>query len=182
MKLSITALSLLITFNISAAKQDFSLTIYDTYEAYKAKNGRSLFEFIGYDWTMGSLHVFYRVKKRNEGKEKVTTAWGFSVGDQLYRIVKGRPYRVLLEGKAVYYENGIAHLDMLIEDEGSAEVELGGWSFLSNSLTSEIIEFPSSKAEKEFKENGSLAPLFECVEKLRKKKTEKIRNCVKANI
>jgi len=101
---------------------------------------------------------------------------------RMYRIIKGRPYRVLVEGKAVYYENGIAHLDMLIEDEGSAEVELGGWSFLSNNMRSDIIEFPSAKANKAFKENGSLAPLFECVEKLRKKKTEKIRDCVKANL
>jgi len=182
MKQLILLLSISILSLSSYAKEDYSLTVYDTYSDYQAKKGKSLFEFIGYDWTMGSLHLFYRVKKRDEGKVKATTVYGFSVGKQFYRVIKGRPYRVLVEGKAVYYENGIAHLDMLIEDEGSAEVELGGWSFLSTNLQSDIIEFPSVKADKAFKENAALKPLFECVEKLRKKKTEKIRDCVKGNI
>ncbi|MBL4587063.1 MAG: hypothetical protein JKX84_08425 [Flavobacteriales bacterium] len=166
----------------SHAKEDFSLTIYKTYEEYQSKKGEQLFDFIGYDWTMGSLHLFYRVKRRDEGKVKVTTAYGFTVGDQFYCIIKGRPYRMLMQGKVVYYENGIAHLNMLIGDDNSSEVELGGWSFLSENLTSEIIEFPSAKADKAFGQKPALQPLFECMKKLKKKKTEKIRDCVKENI
>lgn len=163
------------------AKEDYSLTVYETYADYQSKQGKSLFEFIGYDWTMGSLNLFYRVKKRDEGKVKVTTAWGFTVGDQLFRVQDGRPYRVLMQGKINYCENGIAHLNMLIGDEGSSNVELGGWSFISADLNSEMLEFPSTKAEKEFGEKPELAGLFACMEKMKKKKTEKIRECVKEN-
>ena len=161
------------------AKDDFSLTVFQTYDDYKSGKGQQLFEFIGYDWTLGSLHLFYRVKKKDEGKVKVTTAWGFKIGDQTYRVIEGKPYRMLIEGKAIYYENGIAHLNMLIGDENSSDIELGGYSFLSQNLTSEIIEFPSNKAEKEFESNAALKPLFECVDKMKKHKTEKIRECVK---
>ena len=169
-------------FFTASAKEDYSLTIYETHDDYKASKGKSMFEFIGYDWTLGSLHLFYRVKKRDEGKVKATTIYAFTVGDQLYRVIKGRPYRVLMQGKIVYYENGIAHLNMLIGDDNESDVELGGWSFISDNLTSEIIEFPSAKADKEFGERSSLQPLFECMKKLNKKKTEKIRACIKENI
>ncbi|MCF8464000.1 MAG: hypothetical protein K9G41_04125 [Flavobacteriales bacterium] len=166
----------------SLAKDDFSLTVYETYADYQNKSGKSLYEFIGYDWTMGSLHLFFRVKKKEESKVKVTTVWGFTIGDQLYRVMDGRPYRVLMQGKVVYCENGVAHLNMLIGDEKESDVELGGYSFLSENLNSEIIEFPSAKAGKAFGENAALKPLFECVEKVKKNKTEKIRECVKENI
>ncbi len=182
MKYLIPLLSTILLSITSFAKDDFTLTVYKTYEEYQSKKGEQLYEFIGYDWTMGSLHLYYRIKKRNEGKVKVTTAYGFKVGDQFYRVIKGRPYRVLMQGKAVYYENGIAHLNMLIGDENSSDVELGGYSFISNDLTSEIIEFPSTKADKELGGQPSLQPLWECTKKLKKRKTEKIRKCVKENI
>ena len=164
------------------AKDDFSLTVYETYTDYENKTGKSLYEFIGYDWTLGSLHLLFRVKKKEESKVKVTTVWGFTIGDQLYRVISGKPYRVLLQGKAIYCENGIAHLNMLIGDENESDVELGGYSFLSENLNADIIEFPSAKAEKTFESNTALKPLFECVEKMKKHKTEKIRECVKENL
>jgi hypothetical protein len=166
----------------SFAQTDFSLTVYETYADHQAKKGKSLYEFIGYDWTLGSLHLYFRIKKKEESKVKATTIWGFTVGDQLYRVIDGRPYRMLMSGTVVYYENGIAHLNMLIGEENSSEVELGGFSFISQNLTTEIIEFPSAKATKEFGEKPELKLLFECVEKMKKTKTEKIRECVKENI
>ncbi len=182
MKYLVTFLLTTLISTSSFGKDDFTLTVYHTYEDYQNKKGEQLYEFIGYDWTMGSLHLHYKIKKRNEGKVKVTTAYGFSVGEQFYRVIKGRPYRVLMQGKAVYYENGIAHLNMLIGDENSSDVELGGYSFISMDLTSEIIEFPSSKADNEFKDQPALQPLWECMKKLKKRKTDKIRKCVKENI
>lgn len=167
----------------SFAKDDFALVVYDTYESYKAKKGESLYEFIGFDWTLGLLHVYYKVKRKgkDELRKNVTNLYGFSVGDQFYRIVKGKPYRVLMEGKLVYYENGLAHLNMLIGDEDEYGVEQGDRHVVSDNLNSEIIEFPSKKAEKEFGNRADLKALFECMEKLKKKKTEKIRDCVKKN-
>ena len=171
----------LVSIQSSTAKDDFSLTVYETYEDYKAQKGQSLFEFIGFDWTLGILNVYYRVKRKEEGRKNLTKYYGFSVGNQFYRIIKSKPYRVLMEGKIVYYENGLAHLNMLIGDEDEYDVEQGDWHLISTNLNSEMVEFPSNKAKKAFESRTDLAPLFECVEKLKKKKTEKIRDCVKLN-
>ncbi len=178
----ITLLAISTTVN-SFAKEDFSLTVYDTYEAYKNKKGTQLYEFIGFDWTLGLLHVYYKVKRKgkDELRKNVTNLYGFSVGDQFYRIIKGKPYRVLMEGKIVYYENGLAHLNMLIGGEDEYGVEQGDWHLISDNLNSEVVQFPSNKATKLFGERAELQALFECVEKLRKKKTEKVRACVKEN-
>lgn len=178
--------SLLLVYLISFqsfAKDDYALVVYNTYEDYKAKKGESLYEFIGFDWTLGLLHVYYKVKRKgkDELRKNVTNLYGFSVGDQFYRIIKGKPYRVLMEGKIVYYENGLAHLNMLIGDEDEYGVEQGDWHVISDNLNSEIVEFPSAKAKKVFGERAELQALFECVEKLKKKKTEKVRDCVKKN-
>ena len=111
----------------------------------------------------------------------MTNLYGFSVGDQFYRIVNGKPYRLIMEGKIVYYENGLAHLNMLVGQEDEGLVEQGDWHVISDNLNSEIVEFPSAKATKEFGERADLKGLFECVEKLKKRKTEKVRECVKEN-
>lgn len=181
MKKLILLFSVVLIASALFAKDDLTLTLYETYHEYLNKKGERLYEFIGYDWTMGTLHVYYRVKRRDEGRRKVTDFYGFSVGDQFYRIVNGRPYRVLMQGMVIYYENGIAHMNMVMGDDEGSEVELGGWSFISDNLTSEIIEFPSAKADKAFGEKPALQPLFECMKKLKKKRTEKIRPCVKEN-
>lgn len=169
-----------ITFQ-SIAKDDYSLTIYETYDDYVNKKGKPLYEFIGFDWTLGIFNVYYRVKKKEEGRENVSKFYGFTVGDQFYRIIKSKPYRVLMEGKIVYYENGLAHLNMLVGGEDEYGVEQGDRHVISENLNSEIVEFPSAKADKEFGERAELKGLFECVEKVKKKKTEKIRDCVKSN-
>ncbi len=183
MKQLILALSILFTVTSVQAKDDFSLTVYDSYEDYKNQKGQQLYEFIGFDWTLGVLHVYYKVKRKgkDELRKNVTNVYGFSVGDQLYRIIKGKPYRVLMQGKIVYYENGLAHLNMLIGGEDEYGVEQGDWHLISDNLNSELVEFPSNKAKKEFGTRSDLQGLFECVEKLKKKKTDKVRKCVKEN-
>ena len=179
---SIFSLLLISTLSIQTyAKDVFSLVVYDTYEDYKAQKGRSLYEFIGYDWTLGILNLYYRVKRKEEGRVNVTKVYGFSVGDQMYRVEKGKPHRMLMEGKIVYYENGLAHLSMLVGEEDEAIVEQGDWHYISENMTSEMVQFPSAKASKEFGERSDLQPMFECLEKVKKKKTEKIRDCVKEN-
>lgn len=165
----------------SLAADDFSLVVYKTYADYEAKKGEPMYEFIGFDWTLGILQLYYRVKKKEEGKVNATKYYGFSVGDQFYRIVDSKPYRMLMQGKVVYYENGLAHLNMLVGGETEYGVEQGDRHVISANLNSEIIEFPSPKADKEFGTRPELSGLFECMKKLKKTKTEEIRACVKAN-
>ena len=140
-----------------------------------------MFEFIGFDWTLGILNIYYRVKKKDEGRLNATKIYGFTIGDQFYRVIKSKPYRVLMEGKIVYYENGLAHLNMLIGGEDEYGVEQGDWHVISDNLNSEVVEFPSGKASKEFGERAELKAMFQCVDDLRKKKTDKVRECVKEN-
>lgn len=165
----------------SFAKDDFSLTVYETYEEYASKKGKPMYEFIGFDWTLGILNIYYRITKKEEGRLNATKIYGFSVGDQFYRVIKSKPYRVLMEGKIVYYENGLAHLNMLVGGEDEYGVEQGEWHMISADMNSELVEFPSGKATKEFGERAELKALFQCVDELKKKKTEKIRECVKGN-
>lgn len=181
-QLTIFLLASLISFQ-SIAKDDYSLVVYKTYEDYKSNNGEALHEFMGFEWLLGVLRVFYKVKRKGKDElwKDVTKSYGFSIGEQFYRIVKGKPYRVLMEGKLVYYENGLAHLNMLVGQEDEGLVEQGDWHVVSDNLNSEIIEFPSAKATKTFGERAELQALFECVEKLKKRKTEKVRKCVKEN-
>lgn len=165
----------------TTAKDDFSLTVYETYDDYASKKGQAMHEFIGFDWTLGILNIYYRITKKEEGRLNATKIFGFSVGEQFYRVIKSKPYRVLMEGKIVYYENGLAHLNMLVGGEDEYGVEQGEWHMISADMKSELVEFPSSKATKEFGDRAELKAMFECVDELKKKKTEKVRECVKAN-
>lgn len=165
----------------TTAKDDFSLTVYETYDDYVNKKGQPMHEFIGFDWTLGILNIYYRITKKEEGRLNATKIFGFSVGEQFYRVIKSKPYRVLMEGKIVYYENGLAHLNMLVGGEDEYGVEQGEWHMISADMKSELVEFPSSKATKEFGDRAELKAMFECVDELKKKKTEKVRECVKAN-
>ena len=94
------------------AKDDYSLVVYETYGDYKTNKRQAMYEFLGFDWTLGLFNVYYRIKKKEEGRINLTKYYGFSIGDQFYRIVKSKPYRLLMEGKIMYYENGLAHLKM----------------------------------------------------------------------
>ena len=42
----------------TTAKDDFSLTVYETYDDYASKKGQPMHEFIGFDWTLGILNIF----------------------------------------------------------------------------------------------------------------------------
>jgi len=157
------------------------LKTFVTLDDYKFEKGQSVGDFIGYDWTLGRLVLFTYIDKKNSRKHTTKEIWGYSIGDQTYRVVEGRAYRVLDKGNGVYYENGFAHMNMVMDDEGESDVELGSYSFLSKTRGSEIFEIPSRKAEKAFEADASLQPFLECIQKLKPHKTEKIRECMRAN-
>ncbi|MFT4526702.1 MAG: hypothetical protein ACI85F_002879 [Bacteroidia bacterium] len=161
--------------------ESLPLIVFQTLDEERFDKGQNVGDFIGYDWTLGKLTLLTFIDKRNSRRHSAKDLWGFKVGDQTYRIVEARAYRVLDKGNGVYYENGFAHMNMQMDDEGESDVELGSYSFLSKSLDSEIVEIPSRKAEKFFETDGSLAAFLECIKKLKPHKTEKIRECMHAN-
>lgn len=157
------------------------LILFDNKEEYDFDKGEKVGEFRGYDWTVGKLALLTYVDKKNVKRHPAMKLWGCKVGDQNYRIVNGRAYRILDKGNGIYYENGFAHMNMLMDDEGYSDVDLGSYSFLSKDLNSEILEIPSKKAAKHFEDDASLAPFLECIRKRKPHHTEKIRECMKAN-
>ena len=159
---------------------DLPLTVFASLDDFKFDKGQKVGDFIGYDWTLGRLVLLTYLDKKNSRKHQTRDLWGFSIKDQVYRIVEARAYRVLDKGNGVYYENGFAHMNMLMDDEGFSDVDLGSYSFLSKTRNSEIFEIPSRKAEKAFENDASLQPFLECIHKLKPHKTEKIRECMKA--
>ena len=180
-------LSLLTLFSVSSIAQKrkkieaLPLRLFQTLQDERLEKGEVVGDFIGYDWTLGKLTLLTYVDKKNSRRHATKDLWGFRVGDQTYRIVEQRAYRVLDKGNGIYYENGFAHMNMQMDDEGESDVELGSYSFLSKSLDSEIVEIPSRKAEKVFEGDASLAAFLECIKKLKPHKTLKIRECMNAN-
>ena len=157
------------------------LTMFSSLEDERFEKGETVGDFIGYDWTLGRLVLLTYVDKKNSRRHPANDYWGFRVGDHNYRIVDSKVYRILDKGNGIYYENGFAHMNMQMDDEGESDVELGSYSFLSKTLESEIVEIPSRKAEKLFEEDASLQPFLECIKKLKPHKTLKIRECMNAN-
>ena len=161
--------------------ESLPLILFQTLEDERFEKGVVVGDFIGYDWTLGRLVLLTYIDKKNSRRHETKELWGFRVGDHTYRIVNQRAYRVLDKGNGIYYENGFAHMNMQMDDEGVSEVELGSYSFLSKTLDSEIVEIPSRKAEKVFEEDASLTAFLECIKKLKPHKTLKIRECMNAN-
>ena len=157
------------------------LIMFSSMEGERMEKGENVGDFIGYDWTLGKLTLLTYVDKKNSRRHPANDFWGFRVGDHNYRIVDSKAYRILDKGNGIYYENGFAHMNMQMDNEGESDVELGSYSFLSKTLDSEIVEIPSRKAEKLFEEDASLQAFLECIKKLKPHKTLKIRECMNAN-
>lgn len=159
------------------------LVLYRTYDDYKAGKGESLGEFMGYDWTLGKLRVFWYAdeKKKKVVDKDVSAYYGVTIADRLYRIIGTKPYAMLQQGKFAYYENGFGHMNMIVENEGKAEVEDGKYCYISKDLQSELFDIPNAKAKKAFADRTELVGFFDCIEKLKPNKVEKIRECMKAH-
>lgn len=114
--------------------------------------------------------------KKDQKKVKIhcKDIWGFSYKDALFRIDKNysQPARVASSGKIIYYENGIAHLEMIRDNKEEGSFSIGYFCYVSKNLESELIPMPGSlisdarkKINKFKEENPEYKELFNCIEK-----------------
>lgn len=149
------------------------ITVYRTYEDFQNKSGEKYDDYHSYSHSLGSVKLTFK-KAGKKFKIRCRDIWGFSYKDAFFRIDKkyNQPTRVLSIGKIIYYENGVAHLSMVKNNNESGQFTIGYFCYVSKSITSELIPMPGQlisdarKKIKKFKEkNPEYKELFDCIEK-----------------
>lgn len=156
-----------------------SITLFNTLKDYESGKGRSIGEYQGYEWSKeGILLLTPPEKGKKPVVHDVSAAWGYQIGEHVYRLYKGLPHVILKKGKGIYYENGLAHMDMSLEVKDRSDVEYGKYCFLSASIESPIVYIPGKDATKAFEKNTELQAFLTCIEKFKWTDAKKIRECL----
>lgn len=95
----------------------------------------------GIDGPNKDVHLLLKAEGMPDKDVACADIWGFGIDSSLYRIVpgSGMPARVVVIGTPCFYENGGAHLTMLIK-ETTEEKKQGRFAgFLSDDLNGEMI-------------------------------------------
>ncbi len=137
------------------------VVLYSTYEDYTNGKGKKVGELYEYN-IMKTLGIpTIKLKVKNGGSKQkidVKEEWGFSVGENVFRIIKGAPYKLVLKGdKIAYFENGSTHLTAIIFDEEILNFSSAEIRFLfgtgENNETYTLNQFKQKfKNETEYKE------------------------------
>jgi len=164
---------------------------YETYDDYLNDN---LLNMEGYSYK-GAGHKMQKVyvKFENEAGEKwkvaCTEVWGVKYLGNLFRNDQdeGETGMVMSTGKIVYYENGVAHLDMIKDKKTETKISpaYGYVCYLSKGINDKIFPmgfYNNGKYKKGLKKLRAEYPadassLFDCIEK--KYSVYKIKDCVK---
>lgn len=169
---------LLAAFAITSAAAP-PITLFKTLKAYQAGKGTAIGEFEGYEWSKDAVVLLTPpVKGKKPVAHDVTAHWGYTIGDQMYRMYEGLPHIIIKQGKAVYYENGLAHMDIAMEKKDGSDLVYGKYCFISKTIESPIIYVPSKEAKKAFEQDTEVQPFLECIEKLKWSDAKKIRSCM----
>lgn len=175
-RILLSFLFLLISFGVQAAPP---ITVYNTLKDYREGKGRTIGEYDGYEWSRDGLMLLTPpVKGKKPVVHDVSAAWGYSIGEHTYRLFQGLPHVILKQGKGIYYENGLAHMDMALEVKDRSDVDYGRYCFLSISIESPIVYVPSKDAKKAFEKNAEVQPFLTCIEKFKWTDAKKIRECL----
>jgi len=166
MKHLLTAtLTLLLSFQAMAAPP---IILYRTLADYASGKGTEIGEFQGYEWSKGGVLLLTPpVKGKKPVAHEVTGYWGYGIGENVYRLYEGMPHVLLQKGNGMYYENGLAHMDLALDVKDRSDVAYGKYCFLSKDLESPIVYIPGKEAKKAFEGHAELQPFLTCIEKLR---------------
>jgi hypothetical protein len=155
------------------------IVLYRTLADYEAGKGSQIGEFNGYEWSKNGVTLLTPpVKGKKPVVHEVTGYWGYSIGEYAYRLFEGMPHVILKKGKGIYYENGLAHMDMALDVKDRSDVVYGKYCFLSKDLKAPIMYVPSKDAKKAFENVSEVQPFLTCIEKLKWDNAKKIRECL----
>lgn len=154
MKNNVKILLVLITLLIPALSKAVEIIIYKTYEDYQNKNGEHYDKYVATYFAHSTFKYFATIEFSKGGKKKKIKCedmWGFTYGDQLFRIFKEYdntlffPARAVSVGKKIcYYENGTLYLEMKIHPTKKKDDSIEGFDcYISKDLQSYL--FPYSE-------------------------------------
>jgi len=165
---------LFLAFSPSAERPDEGIPtgVYTTYEDYAAGKIDPMDEIKNFSYGFGTTVDFYKGKTKHAVKCK--DMWGFKYKNTLFRIepIQREPEAVVSLGKIVYYENGLAYLNALMDNTSSGSSPAGGtMSFLSKNLSSEMTPLPTpgvidpaNHYGKFKKANKAFTSLYKCLD------------------
>lgn len=146
---------------------DMNVIVYTTYDDFTNEKGTKIGEL--YDYTIqkvfGIPTIALKVKNNGE-KERVDikNEWGFSVGEYVFRVVKGAAFKLVFLGKNLaYFENGSAHLTAIIDDEETLFFPDDGIRFLFCTGINEDA-YTISQFKNKFKTNPIYTEICECLD------------------
>ncbi|MGZ5282741.1 MAG: hypothetical protein ACXWEY_10745 [Bacteroidia bacterium] len=181
-------LGLFIIFTFSSASKlapntNGKIGYYLTYDDYLKKKLVEVDDYKGatYFGFPADSEVGFIFKKDNKKvKIKGDDIWGFTYKTAVFRVVpgKGAFARVISVNKIIYYENGQAHTNMLIDNTTKARFENGEYIYFSKDLNSPMLGWQETKSKWNdfFNKNKEHKALFTCVQS-GKRTFEETRNC-----
>lgn len=142
------------------------IEVYRTFEDYQNGVSEKFDTYRGAGHSSGRVFLmFYNEMEKKKKNVKCKEMWGFKYNGALFRneIFVGQPARVIIAGDIIYYENGIAHLDMIRYNKNEGEFSLGAYCYLSKDLNSKMIalSITDENHEKSFAEFKEQFPEFE---------------------
>lgn len=184
--LFVTLIIFLFTFHIFSQQQPIPVAtgVYMSYTDYAQRKLKSMDDFENFSDTLGKAVLTF-TKSGKKIKFNCSEVWGFQYKYKLFRCdPNGIPVRVISAGKIAYYENGLAHLEMIKYDKEEGKYTRGFCCYASANLLSRIFPFPPNMNNEAYKEiekfkrdNKQYAKLFKCIES--DYNTSKIPDCIK---
>jgi len=145
-----------------------NVTTYNTYTDYIGDKGVSQGEYKKWKFSSFTGIILFLDDDGDKVKVFLKDIWGFEYKGYLFRVFREKlPAMVVEKGEMLYYESGIAHLEMLTKHKTTGEFSLGPYCFVSFGLNGEVISCPvqkhSSLPYKYFKKYRKTHPQYEGV-------------------
>ncbi len=157
-------LTLLVGMWLTAAADD-GTGIYRTYDDYKRDKLEDVGTYKSHIASSGNTTLVFD-KAGEKIKIKCADIWGFRYKGKLFRIdSRSMPVYLASKDTVIYYENGIANLQMLKYNSTSASLEYGFFCYLSKDMGSEIFPINGPKTVAKFRSaHPEFSKLADCIE------------------
>lgn len=161
---------LLLAYILTSYLSHGQVTVYYTYEDFKNEKGENYSDYGGF-FISGAVTLTF-IKDKKKHKIKCKDMWGFTYKDAFFRTDEFNkvPARLMSFGKIFYYENGLAHLNMLKNNTDSGSTPSSFMFFFSKSLETPVVACTSYRASgshiiyQQFKDDyPEYKVLFDCI-------------------
>lgn len=163
--MNIRSLVLLLLFSIPVFVTA-QVIVYETLQDYQEDKGTS------YDNCFGWSKIFgkYQIRLKKDGKMvnvHCKKIWGFTYKDQLFRSTgeSGKFGMLISERGVCYYENGVAHLDLLRFNKENINFPKDHFAYFSDNLGTELFPYDSGNIKYLKEVLPKHHDLFDCIKR-----------------